>query len=60
LWESVLLLLVVYLPLFQLAYGTFSLPTDDWLIVIGMALTIFPVLEAAKWCGRRGWFGDVG
>ena len=59
LWESVLLLLVVYLPFLQLAFGTFSLPTDDWLIVIGMALTIFPVLEAAKWCGRRGWFGEV-
>ena len=59
LWESVLLLLVVYLPFLQLAFGTFSMPTDDWLIVTGMALTIFPALEAAKWCGRRGWFGDV-
>jgi Ca2+-transporting ATPase len=29
----------------------------DWLVVAGVALTIFPVLELAKWLERRGWFG---
>jgi Ca2+-transporting ATPase len=58
-WESVLLMLVLYLPFFQQAIGTFSLPTNDWLIVAGVALTIFPVLELAKWMERRGWFGAM-
>jgi Ca2+-transporting ATPase len=31
----------------------------DWLIVFGLALTIMPILEMAKWMERRGWFGKV-
>jgi len=58
-WELSLLVAVIYLPFLTLALGTFSLALADWLVVTGVALTIFPVLEAAKWCGRRGWFGDV-
>jgi Ca2+-transporting ATPase len=58
-WESVLLLLVLYLPFLQQAIGTFSLPANNWLIVAGVALTIFPVLELAKWMERRGWFGAM-
>ena len=56
-WELMLLLVVVYLPLIQRPLGTFSLPWIDWLIVAGVALTIFPVLELTKWVERRGWFG---
>ena len=56
-WETMLLLRVVYLPFFQRAIGTFHLPLNDWLIVTGMALTIFPVLELAKMLVRRGWSG---
>jgi Ca2+-transporting ATPase len=37
--------------------GTCSLPLNDWLILTGVALTIFPVLELIKWLERRGWFG---
>ena len=33
------------------------LPLVDWLILVGAALTIVPVLETAKWMARRGWFG---
>jgi Ca2+-transporting ATPase len=56
-WETMLLLLVVYLPFFQQAIGTINLPLNDWLIVIGLALTIFPVLELAKMFIRRVWSG---
>ncbi len=58
-WELMLLLMVVYLPSIQEPLGTFSLPAADWLVVSGVALTIFPVLEAAKWLERRGWFGEL-
>jgi Ca2+-transporting ATPase len=48
---------VIYLPLAQKFLGTWSLPLNDWLILTGLALTIFPVLELIKWLERRGWFG---
>ena len=59
LWELMMLLGVVYLPSIQEPLGTFSLPAADWLVVSGVALTIFPVLELAKWLERRGWFGEL-
>jgi Ca2+-transporting ATPase len=59
-WETLLLLLVVYLPFFQYAVGTFALPLEDWLIAAGVAFTICPVLEVMKLLERRGWFGELG
>ncbi|HEX9596472.1 MAG TPA: cation-translocating P-type ATPase [Anaerolineales bacterium] len=59
LWELLLLLLIVNLPSLQGAFGTLSLPLVDWFIVIGLALTISPVLELAKWMERQGWFGKM-
>jgi magnesium-transporting ATPase (P-type) len=59
LWELALLGCIVYLPILQAPFGTFPLPLVDWLILVGAALTIVPVLEAAKWVERRGWFGPV-
>jgi P-type Ca2+ transporter type 2C len=56
-WELTLLVAVIYLPFLTLALGTFGLTLADWLVVTGAALTIFPVLELAKWLERRGWFG---
>ena len=56
-WESSLLLAVIYLPFFALALGTVNLAWVDWLVVAGAALTIFPVLELAKALERHGWFG---
>jgi Ca2+-transporting ATPase len=53
LWEAVLLLLVVYFEPLHAAVGTFSLPALDWLIVIGCAATITPVLDFVKWLQRR-------
>lgn len=58
-WELVLLLLIIYVPGLHGPFGTFSLSLSDWVIIIGAALTISPVLELAKWIQRRGWFGNV-
>ncbi len=59
LWELALLCLVVYVPSLHEPFGTFGLPLVDWAIVVGVALTISPVLETAKWMERRGWFGEM-
>jgi Ca2+-transporting ATPase len=53
LWELMLLLLVVYLPFLQNAFGTYALSWTDWGIVFGLAFSVAPVLELAKWFGRR-------
>jgi Ca2+-transporting ATPase len=58
-WEMLLLLVVVYLRVFQSAIGTFSLPLGDWLFGVGVALTICPVLETVKLAERRGWLGPM-
>ncbi len=59
LWEMVLLIVIIYVPFLHDAFGTYYLPLVDWLIVGGLALTIVPVLELAKWMVRRGWFGTL-
>ena len=59
LWELVLLALIIYLPFLRVPLGTFSLPLVDWIIIVGLALTVSPVLELAKWMERRGWFGKL-
>jgi Ca2+-transporting ATPase len=58
-WELMLLVLIINLPFFQHALGTVKLPVTDWLLLTVIALTIFPVLEGAKWLERRGWFGAM-
>jgi len=47
-WEIMLLLLIVYTPFLQGSFRTFSLSAFDWLIVILLAATIFPVIEMTK------------
>ena len=59
LWELALLMVIVYVPYLHDAFGTYYLPLADWGIILGLALTIVPVLEIAKWMERRGWFGEV-
>ena len=59
LWELLLLIAVVYVPWFHAPLGTFSLSWVDWAIVLPRAFTILPVLELAKWCEHRGWFGEM-
>jgi Ca2+-transporting ATPase len=58
-WEIILLILIVYLPFLHAPFNTYSLPLIDWLIVGGLAVTIIPVLELAKWMERKGWLGDI-
>ena len=52
-WELVLLALVINVPFLQDAFGTAPLPLDTWLLVAGVAFTIVPVLELAKFAIRR-------
>ena len=58
-WELVLLVLIIYVPFLHEAFSTYALPLVDWLIVFGLAFSVMPVLEIAKWMERRGWFGKV-
>jgi P-type Ca2+ transporter type 2C len=59
LFDLLLMVAVIYLPVLQRPFETYALPLDDWLIVFVAAMTISPVLELAKWMLRRGWFGKV-
>ncbi len=59
LWEMVLLIVIIYVPFLHDAFGTYYLPLVDWLIIGGLAITIVPVLETAKWMERHGWFGKL-
>ena len=58
-WELILLSLIVYMPVLHRPFGTYSLGMEDWALVAGLALTIIPILESAKWMVRRGWLGPV-
>jgi len=58
-WEIIMLLLIVYLPILHEPFNTYALPAADWLIVGGLAITIVPVLEIAKWMERKGWLGKM-
>jgi Ca2+-transporting ATPase len=58
-WELILLCLIVYLPVLHPVFGTFSLTSTDWIIIVLLSVTVIPVLEIAKWMERRGWFGRL-
>ena len=58
LWELTLLAAVVYVPFLNKAFGTFAIPLRMWGVVLGVAVTIVPVLELFKWMIRRGWIRD--
>ena len=58
-WEIALLLLIVYLPVLHEPFNTYSLPLVDWVIVLGLAVTIMPVLELVKWLVRKGLLGKL-
>ncbi|HLO13199.1 MAG TPA: cation-translocating P-type ATPase [Anaerolineales bacterium] len=59
LWEVMMLLVIIYVPFLHNVFGTYYLPLVDWLIIGGLAATVVPVLEVAKWMERRGWFGTM-
>ena len=58
-WEMLLLVVIIYMPFFQRAFGTFSLSVADWMLTTILAFTVVPVLEGLKWAARRGWFGEL-
>ena len=58
-WELTLLALIVYLPFLHQPFGTFAFGWSDWALAAALALTIVPVLEAAKWLERNGCFGGL-
>jgi Ca2+-transporting ATPase len=47
-WETMLLCIIIYTPFLQEPFHTFSLSVVDWVIVILLAGSIFPVLEISK------------
>ena len=47
-WEVTLLALILYLPMLQVPFGTFSMSATDWAIVVGASATVLPVLDVAK------------
>ena len=54
--EVAVLAPLIYLPCLQRSFGTFSLPLETWFVLLGVAVTIVPVLEVGKWMVRHGWF----
>jgi Ca2+-transporting ATPase len=49
-----MLAVVVHVPALQEPFGTFSLTLRDWALVVAVAFSVVPVLEAAKAVLRRG------
>jgi len=47
-WEIALLVVIVYVPALQPSFHTFPLSGFDWLLVVLLAATVFPVLELTK------------
>ncbi|MDH3704479.1 MAG: HAD-IC family P-type ATPase, partial [Acidimicrobiia bacterium] len=58
-WELVLLVVIVYVPFFQDVFDTSAMDPMEWLVLIGVAGTVIPVLEIAKWMARHGRFGEL-
>ena len=58
-WELFILGFILYVPFLQKAFGTFDMGLHDWMIVVIPALTLSPILDAAKWGVRKGWLGPL-
>ena len=58
-WELLLLLVIIYVPYFHKAFGTFSLTLADWGLALVLAASIVPAVEAVKWMARKGSFGEL-
>lgn len=59
LWETMMLLLLIYVPFLREAFKIYPLPPIDWAIVPMAAATVVPVLELVKAAERRGWLGPL-
>jgi Ca2+-transporting ATPase len=53
LWECIVLMLVLYIPILQEAFRVFPLGVGDWLIVFFSASTIFMAAEVYKLVSRK-------
>lgn len=49
----------IYVPALHSVFDTYSLPLQDWLLLLPLAVTIIPVLELGKFLVRRGVFGSL-
>ncbi len=52
-WETALLLALIYVPQLRDWFGTFPFSDAEWAVVLSSAFSIIPVLEAVKWLVRR-------
>lgn len=59
LWETMMLLLLIYVPFLREAFKIYPLPPIGWAIVLVAAATVVPVLELVKAAERRGWLGPL-
>jgi Ca2+-transporting ATPase len=51
--ELLVMFVIVYVPVLQRPFGTYGLSFVDWVIVVVLAFSVSPVLEAVKWLERR-------
>jgi Ca2+-transporting ATPase len=58
-WELAILAVILYTPLLQGPFATFSFTWMDWAVTAGLASTVVPVLEGVKWLQRRGYAGET-
>ena len=53
LFEILLLVAIIEVPLLEEVFGVVALSLTEWVIILGAAFTVSPVLEIAKWIQRR-------
>ena len=56
-WEIALLLVIMYVPFLQRAFGLTPPTPWEWAFLLFWSHTILPVLELGKWLERLGVFG---
>ncbi len=56
-WEATLLAVILAWPVLHTPFGNAPVDAGDWAIVAIVAVSIVPVVEAAKALARRGIFG---
>lgn len=47
-WELILLVFVIYVPFLQGPFKTVALSYVDWIVILGVSVTVVPVLEITK------------
>jgi Ca2+-transporting ATPase len=60
LWEIGLLVLILYVPFLERAFGLTPLSIWEWAFILFWSHTILPVLEFGKWLERKGFFSRKG